>query len=146
MASVASTGASPLSVYDPLLAESTGDDESWAFLDLSGSSNPGSIAFFPSPTSGSLASYGVVGHRGGVQPSPPAPSPLYLDNHWEQAATSHPMQYADHQTASLSMSTAAATTGTAEGQFMTAAHGAAAMQDQFPLAEDFIFDEREIHG
>src|SRR3569833_3103420 len=86
MASDASSGTSPRGGYDydPLLAESTGDDESWAFIDPSGSSNPGSISFFPSPASGSLASYGVVGpHPGGgggggggqVQPSPPAPPP-----------------------------------------------------------------------
>ncbi|KAK5989979.1 hypothetical protein PT974_08242 [Cladobotryum mycophilum] len=62
MASVTSQNASPhLSPYD---FDSTGDtDESWQYLDYSSSASaPGSIAFLPSPASGSLSGFAVVGH------------------------------------------------------------------------------------
>ena len=151
MASVASSGTSPLGGYDydPLLAESTGDDESWAFIDPSGSSNPGSISFFPSPASGSLASYGVVGHHPGggggggggqVQPSPPAPSPLYLD--MEQASTSFPMHFPD-QASSLSVSSAP------DGGFLSSAAAADPQSDisgPFMASQDFIFGDQSLQG
>jgi hypothetical protein len=77
MASASST--SPFLDYAPLLGEATPEDDEWAFLDPSGSSNPGSIGILPSPASGSLASWGVIGTHGQARFSPPAPSPLYLD-------------------------------------------------------------------
>src|SRR5687767_1536914 len=63
MASTSSQGPSPhLSPYD---FDSNGDtDESWQYLDFdfsSGSSAPASVGFLPSPASGSLASYALVG-------------------------------------------------------------------------------------
>ncbi|KAL8303567.1 hypothetical protein RB597_004981 [Gaeumannomyces tritici] len=86
MASVASSGTSPLAALDAFQGGEyiATDDESWAFISPDGlaPSSNGSIDFFPSPDTGSLRSYGVVrraGSHGGVQPSPPAPSPLFLD-------------------------------------------------------------------
>ena len=135
MASIASSGHSPLNGYDPLLGDSTGDDESWAFIDPSGSSNSGSIGFFPSPASGSLASYNVVNHQNQMQPSPPAPSPLYLD--MEQAA-SFSMQYPD-QASSLNVS------GAPDSGFLTSADGTD-FNGQFTLPQDFVFDEQQLQG
>lgn len=74
MASVHSQNASPhsASVYD---FESTGDtDESWQYIDYSsGASVTGSIGFLPSPASGSLNGFAIVGHgstpsQGGLSP------------------------------------------------------------------------------
>ncbi|KAK0389228.1 hypothetical protein NLU13_2803 [Sarocladium strictum] len=64
MASTSSQGPSPhLSPYD---FDSNGDtDESWQYLDFdfsSGSSAPASVGFLPSPGSGSLEGYAIVGH------------------------------------------------------------------------------------
>ncbi|UKZ63616.1 uncharacterized protein TrAtP1_004843 [Trichoderma atroviride] len=74
MASVTSQNASPhsTSLYD---LESTGDtDESWQYIDYSsGASVTGSIGFLPSPASGSLNGFAIVGHvstpsQGGLSP------------------------------------------------------------------------------
>lgn len=74
MASVTSQNASPhsASVYD---FESAGDtDESWQYIDYSsGASVSGSIGFLPSPASGSLNGFAIVGHvstpsQGGLSP------------------------------------------------------------------------------
>lgn len=93
MTSVASSGTSPRSGYDPLHGEFLTDDESWAFIDQTGASNAGSVGFFPSPESGSLRSYGIVAHQNQLQPSPPAPSPLQLDqdhiHHHQQHRQQH---------------------------------------------------------
>jgi hypothetical protein len=64
MASTSSQGPSPHpSTYD---FDSGGDtDESWQYLDFdfsSSSSEPASVGFLPSPASGSLASFALVGH------------------------------------------------------------------------------------
>lgn len=76
MASVASQGTSPHpSPYD---FDSTGDtDESWQYIDYSsGASAPGSVGFLPSPASGSLSGFAIVGH---VSSSPQVSvSPLSL--------------------------------------------------------------------
>lgn len=86
MASVASSGTSPLAALDAFQGGEymPADDESWAFISPDGlaPSSNGSVDFFPSPDTGSLRSYGIIhraGSHGGVQPSPPAPSPLFLD-------------------------------------------------------------------
>lgn len=67
MASVTSNGASPHSpLYD---LDPGGDtDESWQYLDYS-SSGPASVGFLPSPASGSLNGYAIIG-----QISPPVAS------------------------------------------------------------------------
>lgn len=73
MASIAS--ASPSSHSFQGGAESGDDSESWQYLD----SNAASVGFFPSPASGSLQSWGVVGYTNQLGQSPPAVSPLRLD-------------------------------------------------------------------
>lgn len=51
-------------------------DSEWEQIE----SNPASsVGFLPSPSSGSMASWGMVGYPNQVQPSPPAVSPLNLD-------------------------------------------------------------------
>lgn len=95
MASVASSGTSPGSKYDQMQTDIFGDEESWAFIDQAVTSNPGSVGFFPSPESGSLRSYGIVGRPNQVQPSPPAPSPLQLDQ--EAIHNQHQHQVPHHQ-------------------------------------------------
>ena len=84
MASVASSGASPLSGYEfPQAPESTDDQDEnqWTLFSVPNSSGPSSTGFFPSPAaSGSLgSSWGIVGHDGHLQPSPTAASPLNLN-------------------------------------------------------------------
>lgn len=110
MTSVAS-GQSPHQVYETLLnrdPNAPDSEEDWAFLDASSASNPGSISFLPSPGTGSLASYGVIGFQGGarMQPSPPpAPSPLYLDL---DAGLTFPTEFSPDQVSSLSMNVTSA--------------------------------------
>lgn len=74
MASVTSQNASPHS-SSPYDFDSTGDtDESWQYIDYSsGASVSGSIGFLPSPASGSLSGFAIVGHvstpsQGGLSP------------------------------------------------------------------------------
>lgn len=59
------------SPYD-LTGTPSSEDESWQYLDYSSSA---SVGFLPSPASGSLNGYAVVGHA----QMPAAESPLYLD-------------------------------------------------------------------
>ncbi|KAL7819312.1 hypothetical protein V8C44DRAFT_134088 [Trichoderma aethiopicum] len=73
MASVTSQNASPHS--SPYDFDSSGDtDESWQYIDYSsGASVTGSIGFLPSPASGSLNGFAIVGHvstpsQGGLSP------------------------------------------------------------------------------
>ncbi|RFU75174.1 fungal transcriptional regulatory [Trichoderma arundinaceum] len=63
MASVTSHNASPHS-SSPYDFDSTGDtDESWQYIDYSSSASvTGSVGFLPSPASGSLNGYAIVGH------------------------------------------------------------------------------------
>ena len=63
MASVTSQNASP-HASSPYDFDSTGDtDESWQYIDYSsGASVTGSIGFLPSPASGSLNGFAIVGH------------------------------------------------------------------------------------
>ncbi len=136
MASVASSGASPLGTYDfdPLLTESASgtDDESWAFIDPSGSSNPGSITFFPSPSS--LASYGIVGHPGQMQPSPPAPSPLNLDI--EQVAAF-----------SMPFTEQAPMSRPSDGAFLNSTRPQSAMSSHFiATPQQFLLDDQQFQG
>jgi len=135
MASVTSSGASPLTGYDPFLAEASGDDETWAFIDAASSSNPGSIGFFPSPAGGSMASWGIIGTQAHIQPSPPAPSPLYLD---PDHTASFPLHFPD-QASSLDVS------GVSEPGFLSAVD-AADLQSQFLTPQDFLFGAQELQG
>lgn len=59
------------SPYD-LTGTPSSEDDSWQYLDYSSSA---SVGFLPSPASGSLNGYAVVGHA----QMPAAESPLYLD-------------------------------------------------------------------
>ncbi|KAL7934806.1 hypothetical protein V8C35DRAFT_299834 [Trichoderma chlorosporum] len=75
MASVTSQNASPHSGSSPYDFDSNGDaDESWQYIDYSsGASVTGSIGFLPSPASGSLNGFAIVGHvstpsQGGLSP------------------------------------------------------------------------------
>lgn len=87
MASVASSGASPLSGYEfPQAPESTDDpdENQWTLFSVPNSSGPNSAAgFFPSPAASAAislgSSWGIVGHDGQLQPSPTAASPLNLN-------------------------------------------------------------------
>jgi len=136
MASVASSGASPLTGYDPLLGEASGDEETWAFIDAAASSSPGSIGFFPGSASGSMmASWGIIGTQGHMHPSPPAPSPLYLDP--DQAA-SFPLPFSDHAS-SLDVS------GVSDAGFLGSVD-AADLHSGFLTPEDLFFGEQQLQG
>lgn len=77
MASVTSHTSPHPSPYD---FENT-DDESWQYVDYSsGASAPGSVGFLPSPASGSLNGYAIVGHAHAAHLTPPqaSVSPLSL--------------------------------------------------------------------
>lgn len=66
MASVTSHTSPHSPLYD---FDSTGDDEPWQYLDYSsGASAPGSVGFLPSPASGSLNGYAIVGHPRSTPP------------------------------------------------------------------------------
>jgi len=77
--SVSSRGRSPHSPFGGDLNSDT--DEPWQYLEYA-SSGPGSIGFLPSPASGSLNGYAIVGRVGAaVSPAgPPPASPFQLDN------------------------------------------------------------------
>jgi len=87
MASVASSGASPLSGFDfSQHPDSTGDPEEniWTLVSVPPSSaGANSAAFFPSPTASAVlgSSWGIVGSYGGhLAHSPSAASPLELSH------------------------------------------------------------------
>jgi hypothetical protein len=120
MASVASASPSGNSYQR---AESTDDSDSWQYID----SNPASV-FFPSPVSGSLNSWGVVGYPNQVEQSPPAVSPLQLDpDHQHVYSTS----FQDSQDTSMM-----ATTGI-DNQFMATFAG----DQQFMPGQEFMFQD-----
>ncbi|KAG5925717.1 hypothetical protein E4U42_004027 [Claviceps africana] len=57
--------------------ESTGDDESWQYLDYSSNASaPESVGFLPSPASGSLSGFALVGHAHPTASQ--SASPLFL--------------------------------------------------------------------
>jgi hypothetical protein len=74
MTSVSSRGLSPHSPYD--FASNGETDESWQYLD---DSSGASIGFLPSPASGSLNGYAIIGQVGAAASSPSALSELYLN-------------------------------------------------------------------
>lgn len=78
MASVTSRGPSPHpSPYD---FESPNDtDESWQYVDYSsGASATASVGFLPSPASGSLNGFAIVGHISTPSPQASAVSPMSM--------------------------------------------------------------------
>lgn len=144
MASVASSGVSPLRT-DPTRSDT---DDSWAYVEMLSSSNPGSVGFFPSPASGSLNSWGVIGIGigGGAgsipgsgqmhqHPSPlePAPSPLYLDDEQSglSGATSFPECGFD------------VTSAPNESSFM---NSGMLRNEGVMTRQDFMFTEEELNG
>nr|XP_036575336.1 fungal zn binuclear cluster domain containing protein [Colletotrichum truncatum]KAF6781894.1 fungal zn binuclear cluster domain containing protein [Colletotrichum truncatum] len=75
MTSVSSRGRTPHSPYDFESAADT--DESWQYLDYN--SYPASVGFLPSPASGSLNGYAVVGNVASSDPAGLSPLNLDLD-------------------------------------------------------------------
>ena len=111
-------------------------DSEWEQLE----SNPASsVGFLPSPSSGSMASWGMVGYPNQVQPSPPAASPLNLDTDTTTAqAGSYAASFPDRQHSDPSMM---GSTGIDEqylasfdGQQLLASHNMF-FQDQFNNSE-----------
>jgi hypothetical protein len=132
MASVSSRGRSPHSPYD---FDPTSDtDESWQYIDYSsGGSNAASIGFLPSPASGSLNEYAIVGH---VAPSPPAVSPLsplYLDQ------PAFPNTTFAEQAAAF---TATSAPGTSDTHFMPNMQDGAAFLT--PEEQDFLLNQEQL--
>ncbi|KAJ6789880.1 hypothetical protein PWT90_04267 [Aphanocladium album] len=76
MASVSSHNSS--SHPSPYDFDSNGDtDESWQYIDYSSSgSAPGSVGFLPSPASGSLNGFALIGHHTTATPSQHSMSPM----------------------------------------------------------------------
>ncbi|KFA70018.1 hypothetical protein S40285_02077 [Stachybotrys chlorohalonatus IBT 40285] len=75
MASMASRVPSPHG-SSPFEFETT-DDESWQYVDYSsGASAPGSVGFIPSPASGSLNGFTIIGHVPTSSPAGHSPVPL----------------------------------------------------------------------
>ncbi|KAK4210954.1 hypothetical protein QBC37DRAFT_442420 [Rhypophila decipiens] len=102
MASVASSGASPLSGYEyvqnPDGSTDEQDENQWTLFSVPSSAGPGSAGFFPSPAaSASLgSSWGIVGHDGHLQPSPTAASPLNLNlDSFDQQSIYPPSSFVD---------------------------------------------------
>ncbi|GJN69059.1 fungal transcriptional regulatory protein [Purpureocillium lilacinum] len=143
MASVASQNTSPHpSPYD---VDSSGDtDESWQYIDYSsGASAPGSVGFLPSPASGSLSGFAIVGHTH-MSTSPPqvSVSPMSMvdldQTVFLPAASSSLPQQTEH----LDSSTFATTTGVDFAQsdaFMTP------QQYLFPQTDAAEFTQQELN-
>ncbi|KAK8138341.1 hypothetical protein PG984_001721 [Apiospora sp. TS-2023a] len=137
MASVASASPSGSSFQQP---DSADEAESWQYIE----SNPGSVAFFPSPASGSLNSWGLVGYPDQLEHSSPGPaavSPLQLNDHHQQIPPQpHQQQqqafsgsYTDQANASMLASAGM------EGQFL------ASLPNDAQLAaagQDFMFNDQ----
>lgn len=101
-------------------------DSDWEQIE---SNQASSVGFYPSPSSGSLGSWGMVGYSNQVQPSPPAASPLNLDTDVHHGyLTSFP----DRQDSSSLVSTGMDEQYLAsfDGQQLLASHGMF-LQDQF---------------
>lgn len=114
-------------------------DSEWEQLE----SNPASsVGFLPSPSSGSMASWGMVGYPNQVQPSPPAASPLDLNADTTTApqtgagvgyAASFPEQHTD-PSMMASTSIDEQYLASFDGQQLLASHGMF-FQDQFNNSE-----------
>ena len=133
MASVASSGTSPLSGYESHRADSTSDpDENlWSMINgVPGSSLSSGAGFSFSPASGSLSSWAMVGgHAGQLQASPPpALSPLSLN--LDHSASFPPSTYAD------TTGSAFGVTSSPDNQFL----------GQVPAPEDHQFFSHQGEG
>ncbi|KAK2029868.1 hypothetical protein LX32DRAFT_587774 [Colletotrichum zoysiae] len=121
MASVSSRGPTPHSPYDVQSAADT--DESWQYLDYA--SYPTSVGFLPSPASGSLNGYAVVGHHANSEPV--GLSPLNLDLDPDQSvfsAAGFPDQADDF---------------TADGQFV-----ASGQESDFLTPQGYLLSEQQL--
>lgn len=107
-------------------ADSADDSDSWQYVN----SNPASVGFFPSPASGSLGSWGLVGmpNQAESSPSAVAVSPLQLDDYQAYSSSS----YAEQADAAMMDITSF------DSQFM------AGLPSDMPLAsgQDFVFDDQ----
>jgi hypothetical protein len=133
MASVTSQNASPhsSSTYD---FESTGDtDESWQYIDYSsGASVTGSIGFLPSPASGSLNGFAIVGHvstpsQAGLSPG----SVVDMDPTLFLPASTTYQQETEFLTSDLFPSTAERSSGGADATFP--------QNDAFMTPQQYLF-------
>ncbi|KAJ2973695.1 hypothetical protein NQ176_g6461 [Zarea fungicola] len=121
MASVSShTSSSHPSPYD--FDSNGGDtDESWQYIDYSSSASaPGSVGFLPSPASGSLNGYAIIGHHTTTTPSHHSMSPVPLgegEQPFLPPASLHTMN-AELESGTFGV-TAAAADFMADGIFMT---------------------------
>ncbi|GKT52060.1 uncharacterized protein ColSpa_12241 [Colletotrichum spaethianum] len=127
MTSVSSRGPTPHSPYDAQSAADT--DESWQYLD--NASYPASVGFLPSPASGSLNGYAVVGHHASSDPA--GLSPLNLDLDPDQpafSAASFPDQ----------AETFVAPAPAADGQFV-----AGGQESDFLTPQGYLFSEEQVN-
>lgn len=137
MASVASASPSGSSFQH---LDSADEAESWQYIE----SNPGSVAFFPSPASGSLNSWGLVGYPDQLEHSSPGPaavSPLQLNDHHQQPPQQQQQQqqqvfsgsYTDQANASMLASAGM------EGQFLANLPSDAQLA---AAGQDFMFNDQ----
>ncbi|KAH0490566.1 hypothetical protein TgHK011_002028 [Trichoderma gracile] len=133
MASVTSQNASPHS-SSPYDFDSTGDtDESWQYIDYSsGASVTGSIGFLPSPASGSLNGFAIVGHvstpsQGGLSPG----SLLDMDSNVFLPASTSYQPETGSATADFFSSVAGTSPGSAEASF--------SQGDAFMTPQQYLF-------
>ncbi|KAK1987188.1 hypothetical protein LZ30DRAFT_580417 [Colletotrichum cereale] len=127
MASVSSRGPTPHSPYDVQSAADT--DESWQYLDYA--SYPASVGFLPSPASGSLNGYAVVGHHASSDPA--GLSPLNIDLEPDQSAFSA-AGFTDQVDAF------SAPAPSADGQFV-----ASGPESDFLTPQGYLFSEEQIN-
>ncbi|GKT73512.1 hypothetical protein ColTof4_05935 [Colletotrichum tofieldiae] len=128
MTSVSSRGPTPHSPYDVQSAADT--DESWQYLDYA--SYPASVGFLPSPASGSLNGYAVVGHHAGSDPAAGL-SPLNLDLDPDQSAFSS-ASFPDQAEAF------ATSAPSADGQFV-----AGGEESDFLTPQGYLFSEEQVN-
>ncbi|KDN66499.1 hypothetical protein CSUB01_00944 [Colletotrichum sublineola] len=122
MTSVSSRGPTPHPPYDVQSAADT--DDSWQYLDYA---YPASVGFLPSPASGSLNGYAVVGHHASSDPA--GLSPLNLDLNPDQSAFSA-ASFTDQAEAF------AAPAPSADGQFV-----ATGQESDFLTPQGYLFSE-----
>lgn len=129
MASVAS--ASP-SGYGFPRAESTDESEPWQYID----SSSGSVRILPSPASGSLNSWDVVGYPSQAELPLSAVSPLQL--------SSPEMEHAHAYSSSLPMAAGASMMPptSVDGTFVTAMGGGLSEDQQFMGPPETMFSDQ----
>ncbi|KAK1999944.1 hypothetical protein LX36DRAFT_655000 [Colletotrichum falcatum] len=123
MASVSSRGPTPHPPYDAQSAADT--DESWQYPDYA--SYPASVGFLPSPASGSLNGYAIVGRHASSDPA--GLSPLNLDLGPDQSAAGFPDQD----------EVFAAPIPSADGQFV-----APGQESDFLTPQGYLFSQEQL--